>query len=78
MLKATIVLLAVLFVADNVGFSVSSLVTGLGVGGMAIALSSQAMLADVIPGVSIMLSKPFKAGDCIQVSQHNRIRLLLC
>ena len=69
-LKTVVVTLAVLFVADNIGFEVSSLVTGLGVGGIVIALSSQAILADIIPGVSMMITKPFTVGDCIKVGER--------
>jgi len=62
-----------LFVADNIGFQVSSLVTGLGVGGMAIALSSQAMLADVFMCGAMLLSKPFTTGDFISVAGDSSI-----
>ncbi|HMI58460.1 MAG TPA: mechanosensitive ion channel family protein [Gemmatimonadaceae bacterium] len=60
----TIVLLVIL---DNLGINVTALVTGLGIGGIAIALAVQNILSDLFAALSIVLDKPFVVGDAINV-----------
>ena len=49
------------------GFEVKTLLTGLGVGGIAIALAVQNILGDLFAALSIVLDKPFVVGDAIAV-----------
>jgi small-conductance mechanosensitive channel len=56
-----------LLVLDNFGVQVISLLTGLGVGGIAIALAIQKILGDLFASVSIMIDKPFEIGDLITI-----------
>lgn len=58
--------LALLFVLDNLGFSVSSMLAGLGIGGIAVALAAQAVLGDLFAAIAIYLDRPFVIGDEIQ------------
>ncbi|MEN6421830.1 MAG: mechanosensitive ion channel family protein [Smithella sp.] len=60
----TIVLLLVL---DNLGVNITGLVTGLGIGGIAVALAVQNILGDLFASLSIVLDKPFVIGDFIVV-----------
>lgn len=48
-------------------FDVTALVTGLGVGGIAVALAVQNILGDIFAALSIVLDKPFDIGDAIAV-----------
>jgi small-conductance mechanosensitive channel len=58
----------VLLVAlDNVGVNITGLATGLGIGGIAIALAMQNILGDLFASLSIVLDKPFVIGDFIIV-----------
>lgn len=57
----------VLFILANLGYNVSTFITGLGIGGVAIALASQAILGDLFNYFVILFDKPFKKGDVIQV-----------
>lgn len=57
----------VLFLLDNFGFNISTLVAGLGVGGIAIALATQAVLGDTFSSLVISVDKPFEIGDFIIV-----------
>ncbi len=52
---------------DNVGVDVTTLVAGLGVGGIAVGLALQNILGDLFASVSIVLDKPFVIGETIQV-----------
>jgi small-conductance mechanosensitive channel len=56
-----------LLVLDNLGIEAVSLLAGLGVGGIAIALAMQKILGDLFASISIMLEKPFEIGDFIMV-----------
>ena len=56
---------ALLLALENLGVNVGTLVAGLGVGGVAIALATQNVLGDVFASVSILLDKPFVVGDFI-------------
>ena len=52
---------------DNLGVDVTTLVAGLGVGGIAVGLALQNILGDLFASVSIVLDKPFVVGETIQV-----------
>jgi len=54
---------------DNLGVNITALITGLGIGGVAIALSLQAVLGDLFASLSIALDKPFVIGDTIMVNE---------
>jgi len=56
---------AAVIVLSNVGFDVTSLVAGLGIGGIAVALAIQNILGDLFSSLSIFIDKPFKVGDFI-------------
>lgn len=59
--------IAVLVAIDNLGFDVTALVAGLGIGGVAIALATQSILGDLFASLSIVIDKPFVVGDFIRV-----------
>jgi small-conductance mechanosensitive channel len=54
-----------LLILDNLGVKIVSLMAGLGVGGIAIALAVQKILGDLFASISIMIDKPFEIGDFI-------------
>ncbi len=58
---------AVLLIIDNLGYDVTALVAGLGIGGVAIALAVQNVLGDLFASLSIVMDKPFVVGDFIIV-----------
>jgi small-conductance mechanosensitive channel len=59
--------LALLFALDQLGFDITALVAGLGIGGVAVALAVQNILGDLLASLSIVLDKPFVVGDFIVV-----------
>ncbi len=62
---------AILVIAlDNLGVNVTALITTLGVGGIAVALAVQSILADLFASLSIVLDKPFVIGDFIIVGDR--------
>jgi small-conductance mechanosensitive channel len=56
---------AIIFFLDNLGFKVSTVIAGLGIGGVAIALAAQALLGDLFSYFSIIFDRPFEVGDFI-------------
>lgn len=64
-LRALVWAAAALFVLDKLGVNVTTLVAGLGIGGVAVALAAQAILGDLFNFFVILLDKPFKTGDFI-------------
>ncbi|MBI3158343.1 MAG: mechanosensitive ion channel family protein [Chloroflexi bacterium] len=58
---------ALIILLDHFGVEVSALVTTLGIGSLAIALAAQAVLADTISGFVIMVDRPFRIGDRIEL-----------
>jgi small-conductance mechanosensitive channel len=59
--------LALVFVLDNLGVKISAVVAGLGIGGVAVALASQAVLGDLFSYFVIFFDKPFEIGDFIVI-----------
>jgi small-conductance mechanosensitive channel len=57
----------VVLMLDNLGYNVSALLAGLGIGGIAVALALQNVLGDLFASLSIALDKPFVTGDFIIV-----------
>ncbi len=55
---------------DSFGINVTTLIAGLGVGGVAVALAVQNILGDIFASFSIALDKPFVIGDFIIVDTH--------
>lgn len=60
---------ALLLIIDNLGYDVTALVAGLGIGGIAVALALQNILGDLFASLSIVLDKPFVIGDFIIVGE---------
>lgn len=59
--------IAVLMLLANLGVNITALVTGLGIGGVAVALAVQNVLSDLFASLSIALDKPFKVGDALVI-----------
>lgn len=53
----------------TVGFDVTPLITGVGIGGIAIAMAVQGILSDLFGSLTIALDKPFEVGDFITVGE---------
>lgn len=58
-------LLGILFLIDNLGYDITTIVAGLGIGGIAIALAAQTILGDLFSYLVIFFDKPFETGDFI-------------
>ncbi len=66
LLYASVVLIAL----DNFGIDVTTLIAGLGIGGIAVALALQNILSDLFASLSIVLDKPFVVGDFLIMDEY--------
>ena len=60
-----------LFVLSNLGIEITSLIAGLGIGGIAIAFALQGILSDLFSSFSLYFDKPFRIGDYIVIGEHS-------
>ncbi|MFP5329364.1 MAG: mechanosensitive ion channel family protein [Alphaproteobacteria bacterium] len=56
---------ALVIILDNLGVNVTTLVAGLGIGGIAIGLAAQGIFSDLFAALSIVFDRPFRRGDTI-------------
>lgn len=68
-LKLVIGLTAGVMIIQNMGYSVTSLVASLGVGGLAIALAARDTVANLFGSVVVFTDQPFQIGDWIQFGE---------
>ncbi len=65
--KLLIWALAVISFFDSMGFKVTGILAGLGIGGVAVAMAAQAVLKDLFSYFAILFDRPFEIGDFIIV-----------
>jgi small-conductance mechanosensitive channel len=65
--KGVVWIIALLLVIQNLGYDITALVAGLGIGGLAIAIALQGVLSDMFASFSIYMDRPFQTGDFIIV-----------
>ena len=68
-IKIIFIAIVLLVGLSNLGINVGALITGLGIGGIAIALAAQNILGDFLSSLAIVLDKPFSVGDYIVVDK---------
>lgn len=69
--KVILWIFAGVFLLQFLGYDVTTLIAGLGIGGIAIAFALQNVLGDVFASFTIYYDKPFKKGDYIVVGQDS-------
>ena len=67
-IKAVIVIIAVLIVLGEFGVNINGLITGVGLGGLTFALAAQDTASNIFGGLVIISDKPFAVGDWIQTA----------
>ncbi len=65
-LRVFIVVIALLVLIQNLGYSISGLLASLGLGGLAVALAAKDSLSNIFGSLMIILDRPFSIGDWIQ------------
>ena len=62
-IKLTLILIAIVSWMDNLGYEVTTILAGLGVGGIAVALAAQKSMENLIGSITIYASRPVRVGD---------------
>lgn len=70
-LRILVVTVGLLSILSNFGYNITSLIAGLGLGGLAIALAAQTTISNLFGSVTIFSDKPFRIGDTIQIGDTN-------
>ncbi len=71
--KIVFVLIGVVIIFQELGYSVTSLVAGLGLGGLALGLAAKDTLANFFGSVVVFVDRPFVIGDWIKIGEHEGI-----
>src|SRR5499426_4771314 len=67
-IKIIVFVLAVVVALDKFGFSVAPLVAGIGVAGLGFGLALQGVLGNIVAGLTIIFTKPFRVGEHITIA----------
>jgi small conductance mechanosensitive channel len=66
--RVVVLLFALVIALDKFGFQIAPLVAGIGVAGLGIGIALQGVLGNVIAGLTIIFTKPFRVGEHIEVA----------
>jgi MscS family membrane protein len=69
-LYVLVVVVGVLLIAQSLGANVRAFLTGLGIGGLAVALAAQDTLANIFGSIVIAVDQPFRVGETVQIGPH--------
>jgi len=61
-------ILGIMFIVSNLGYDISTLIAGLGIGGVAIAFAIKDILSNMFGGLTVITDRPFKVKDRIKVA----------
>jgi len=67
-IKISIWFLALMMAASNAGYDIMTILAGLGIGGLALALAAQDSVKNLFGGITIFTDKPFKLNDRVKIS----------
>jgi small-conductance mechanosensitive channel len=59
--------IALLIILSNLGVDITALIAGLGIGGIAVGLAAQGVVADLFAALSILFDRPFVKGDFVVI-----------
>ncbi|MST94626.1 MAG: mechanosensitive ion channel [Pedosphaera sp.] len=71
MIKLVIIAFTLVLVLEKVGVAIAPLVAGIGVAGIGIGLAMQGVLGNVVAGLTIIFTKPFRVGEYIELLSMN-------
>ena len=69
-LVAIFVVIGVLITVQSLGFNVSTILSGLGIGGLAFALAAQDTIANLFGSVVVAIDQPFKVGETVRIGAN--------
>lgn len=70
-LVALFVVIGVLITIQSLGYNVSTILSGLGIGGLAFALAAQDTIANLFGSLVVAIDQPFKVGETVKVGANS-------
>jgi small conductance mechanosensitive channel len=67
LIRFLVFIFALLIAADTAGIRVTALLTGLGVAGVGVGLAMQSVLGNLIAGLNIIFTRPFRVGEYVEL-----------
>lgn len=67
-IKILVLVMAVVVALDKFGFSIAPLVAGIGVAGIGVGFALQGVLGNIMAGLTIIFTKPFRVGEYIEIN----------
>ncbi len=71
LVRLCIIILAILVIMQNLGFSISGILAAGGIGGLVVGFAAKDLLANFLGGFTIYLDRPFVVGDWIRCNEKN-------
>jgi len=65
--KVVVVAFGLLFIADTLDLPIASVVAGLGIGGLAVALAAQDAVKNFFGSLMVIIDRPFSVGDAVKI-----------
>src|SRR6266496_1597378 len=69
-IKIIVLLMAFVVALDKFGFSIAPLVAGIGVAGLGLGFAMQGVLGNLMAGLTIIFTKPFRVGEYIEINEE--------
>jgi MscS family membrane protein len=69
-LIAVFVVVGTLMIVQSLGYNVSTILQGLGIGGLAFALAAQDTIANLFGSIVVAIDQPFKIGETVKIGTH--------
>ena len=67
LLKVVVIIITVVAAADAVGLPYEGVLTGLGIGGLALAFAARETVSNMLAAAILLVDRPFRRGDLIDV-----------
>jgi len=67
-LYIVVMLFAIVVALDKFGFQIAPLVAGIGVAGLGLGIAMQGVLSNVMAGLTIIFTKPFRVGEYVEIA----------
>lgn len=71
--KIFLFILAAIYIIQAMGYSISGVVAGLGIGGLAVAMAAKDTLANLFGSIMLISDRPFRVGDWIKVGEDEGV-----
>ena len=69
--SAVIWVVAIVVGLNNAGYDVAAILTGLGIGGLALAIGARTTIMNILGGITVLITQPFKIGDRIMIDNYD-------